>query len=61
MADNHWNNVFVMMNCDKYEKKTDLPGFESVQDEASWKCKFVRANHHLVDAYFYEQFQSLFK
>ena len=61
MADNHWKDMFVMMNRDKDGKKTDFPVFESVQAEASWKRKFVRANPHLVDAYFNERVQSLFK
>ena len=54
MADNHWTDLFAMMTRDSGGKVTEMPTFNSVQEEASWKQKMVRENPHLVDAYFYD-------
>ena len=59
MADNHWTDLFAMMTRDSGGKVTEMPTFNSVQEEASWKRKMVRENPHLVDAYFYDRVNTL--
>ena len=59
MADNHWTDLFAMMTRDANGRITEMPTFDTVQEEASWKRKMVRENPHLVDAYFYDRVNAL--
>ena len=61
MADNHWRDLHELLMRDGNGNATDFPTFQSVQEEASWKRKLVRDNLHIVDAYFYDRVQELFK
>jgi hypothetical protein len=61
MADNHWHDLHEMLNRDKDGRPIPFPTFSSIDTENKWKRKIVRNNPHLVDAYFYERVETLFK
>ena len=61
MADNHWNDMFTALNRDSLGNCQPFPTFSTVQDEASWKRRFVRDNPHFVDAYFHFKVKFLFE
>jgi hypothetical protein len=61
MANNHWKDIFIALNRDADGNCQPFPIFSSIQDEASWKRKFVRDNPHFVDLYFHFKVKFLFE
>ena len=61
MADNHWHDMHEMLNCNKVGRPIPFWTFSTIDAENKQKRKIVRNNPHLVDAFFYERVETLFK
>jgi len=61
MADNHWEDLHSLFHRDEKGYTSEMPSFQTPQEAAKYRRKFVRANPHIVDVFFQNRVDDLIK